>query len=98
MQAFGGEGREACKPTIGPSSPHLFKEQTAMKESLASESRQEEASKGLEKEKRANRKDGKGRVEKEPMAVSSLYTLYTSALNLSKNINTTLCLEIRLDG
>ena len=41
------------------------------------ESRQKEASKGLKKEKKVNRKDGKGRVEKEPMTVSSLYILYT---------------------
>ena len=34
-RAFGGGGREACRPVTGLSSPHLFKEQMAIKESLA---------------------------------------------------------------
>lgn len=41
------------------------------------ESRQKEASKELKKEKKVNRKGSKGRAEKEPMTVSSLYILCT---------------------
>ena len=52
---------------------HCSRKDSAPKEVEGVSKENEESRKG----KKVNRKDGKGRVEKEPMTVSSLYILYT---------------------